>query len=148
MFVCEDNGIGISTKTPAGWIGANFANRPGLRYFSCDGLDIYDTYRVASEAASHARLRQQPVFLHVRMVRFYGHAGADIPTTYLSREEVEAEEAQDPLLHTVRLMDEAGALSPAAAVAIYEETEARVGRIAVSPGRVLCHLVDTRMAPW
>jgi 2-oxoisovalerate dehydrogenase E1 component len=150
LFVCEDNGIGISTKTPAGWIAANFANRPGLHYYSCNGLDIYDTYRVAREAADHVRLRRQPVFLHVRMVRFYGHAGADIPTTYLSREEVEAEEAQDPLLHTVRLMDEAGALSPAAAVAIYEETEARVGRIAAevvtrprlrTAAEVMAHLI-------
>jgi 2-oxoisovalerate dehydrogenase E1 component len=150
LFVCEDNGIGISTKTPTGWIAANFVNRPGLHYFSCDGLDIYDTYRVTREAASHVRLRQQPVFLHVRMVRFYGHAGADIPTTYLSREEVEAEEAQDPLLHTVRLMDEAGALTPAAAAAIYEETEARVRRIAAevvtrprlrTASEVMAHLI-------
>jgi 2-oxoisovalerate dehydrogenase E1 component len=41
LFVCEDNGIGISTKTPKGWIEAGFANRPGLRYFSADGLDMY-----------------------------------------------------------------------------------------------------------
>ena len=41
LFVCEDNGIGISTKTPKGWIKANFANRPALKYFECDGLDIY-----------------------------------------------------------------------------------------------------------
>ena len=29
LFVCEDNGIGISTKTPTGWISANFDNAPG-----------------------------------------------------------------------------------------------------------------------
>ena len=33
-----------------------------------------------------------------------------MPTTYLSREEVEAEETQDPLLHAVRLLQQAGAL--------------------------------------
>jgi len=48
LFVCEDNGIGISVKTPKGWIAANFAHRPGLRYMACDGLDIYDTYRAAT----------------------------------------------------------------------------------------------------
>ena len=46
MFVCEDNGIGISTKTPKGWIAANFQNRPGQQYFAADGLDIYNTYQV------------------------------------------------------------------------------------------------------
>ncbi|HEX9858325.1 MAG TPA: transketolase C-terminal domain-containing protein, partial [Paracoccaceae bacterium] len=45
-------------------------------------------------------------------------------------EEVEAEEAQDPLLHAVRLLDQAGALSPDQALAIYQDTNARVSRIA------------------
>ena len=130
LFVCEDNGIGISTKTPTGWIGANFANRPGLKYFDCDGLDIYDTFRAASLAAEYVRKRRKPAFLHVRTVRLYGHAGADMPTTYMKREEVEAEEANDPLLHSARLLSEAGALQPADALAIYKQTNARVERIA------------------
>ncbi|GAB5508080.1 MAG: thiamine pyrophosphate-dependent enzyme [Rhizobiaceae bacterium] len=130
LFVCEDNGIGISTKTPQGWIAAGFSNRPGLKYFSCDGLDIYDTFRVAAEAAHYVRTRRRPAFLHMRTVRLYGHAGADVPTTYMKREEVEAEEANDPLLHAVRLMSEAGALEPAKALEVYNDTYARVERIA------------------
>ena len=130
LFVCEDNGIGISTKTPTGWIAATFQNRPGLKYFHCDGLDIFDTFRVASEAAHYARTRKKPAFLHIKTIRLYGHAGADVPTTYLSREEVEAEEANDPLLHSVRLLDQAGALTPDQALAIYTETNARVARVA------------------
>ncbi len=130
LFVCEDNGIGISTKTPKGWIAANFRARPGLTYFACDGLDVYDTYRVACEAVNFVRTRRKPVVLHVRTIRLYGHAGADVPTTYLPRDEVEAEEAQDPLLHSVRLLHEAGALDPAQALAVYDETQARVARVA------------------
>ena len=130
LFVCEDNGIGISTKTPRGWIAAAFSNRPGLKYFACDGLDIYDTYRAAREAAEFVRARRKPAFLHVRTLRFYGHAGADVPATYMAREELEAEEANDPLLHSVRLLAESGALDPAESLAIYQETEARVERIA------------------
>ncbi len=130
LFVCEDNGIGISTKTPKGWIAATFRDRPGLKYFHCNGLDIYETFRVAQEAAHYVRSRKKPAFLHIGTIRLYGHAGADVPTTYLSREEVEAEEANDPLLHSVRLMDQAGALAPADALAIYQETNARVARIA------------------
>ncbi len=130
MFVCEDNGIGISTKTPTGWIAATFQNRPGLKYFHCNGLDIFDTFRAAQEAAAYVRTRKKPAFLHVRTIRLYGHAGADVPTTYLPREEVEAEEANDPLLHSVRLLDQAGAQAPAQALAIYQETNARVARVA------------------
>ena len=130
LFVCEDNGIGISTKTPEGWIAAGFRSRPGIKYFHTNGLDIFDTFRVAQEAAAYVRTRKRPAFLHLKTIRLYGHAGADVPTTYLSRAEVEAEEANDPLLHSVRLLDQAGALSPDAALAIYEETNARVARVA------------------
>ncbi|SPH23666.1 Pyruvate dehydrogenase E1 component subunit beta [Defluviimonas aquaemixtae] len=130
LFVCEDNGIGISTKTPRGWIAATFQNRPGLKYFRCNGLDIYETFRVSQEAAHYVRTRRKPTFLHIGTIRLYGHAGADVATTYLPREEVESEEANDPLLHSVRMMAEAGALGSAEALAIYEETNARVARVA------------------
>jgi 2-oxoisovalerate dehydrogenase E1 component len=130
LFVCEDNGIGISTKTPKGWIAANFQARPGLAYFAADGLDFYDAYNVAVQAADLVRNRRKPAVLHLRTVRLYGHAGADVPTTYLSREEVEADEANDPLLHAMRLMDVAGVMAPDQALAIYDETLARVARVA------------------
>ncbi|NVK14886.1 MAG: MFS transporter [Rhodobacteraceae bacterium] len=129
LFVCEDNGIGISTKTPKGWIEASLAGRPGIRYFKADGLDIYDAFAVAQEAAEYVRTRKKPAFLHLRTVRLYGHAGADVPTTYMAKAEVEADEANDPLLHSVRMLDEAGALKPAEALKIYTDTCARVERI-------------------
>jgi 2-oxoisovalerate dehydrogenase E1 component len=130
LFVCEDNGIGISVKTPKGWIEASFAQRPGMTYFEADGLDLYAAYAAARAAADHVRTRRRPAFLHLRTVRLYGHAGADLPTTYMRREEVEAEEANDPLLHSVRLLHEAGAMDPDAALAVYTETCARTERIA------------------
>lgn len=130
LFVCEDNGIGISVKTPTGWIHQSFQNRPGLKYFNCDGLDLYDTYRVACEAAEYVRTRRRPAFLHVRTVRLYGHAGADVATTYLSKAEVEADEANDPLLHSARLLASSGALDAAQSLQMYEQTRARVSRIA------------------
>ncbi|WP_291728980.1 alpha-ketoacid dehydrogenase subunit alpha/beta [Leisingera sp. F5] len=129
LFVCEDNGIGISVKTPKGWIEASMAQRPGIKYFKADGLDIYNAFAVAQEAAEYVRTRKKPAFLHLRTVRLYGHAGADVPTTYLSKAEIEADEANDPLLHSVRLLAEAGALQPAEALKIYRDTCARVERV-------------------
>ncbi|MEW2912161.1 thiamine pyrophosphate-dependent enzyme [Leisingera sp. JC11] len=129
LFVCEDNGIGISTKTPKGWIEASMSGRPGIKYFKADGLDIYNAFAVAQEAAEYVRTRKKPAFLHLRTVRLYGHAGADVPTTYMAKAEVEADEANDPLLHTVRLLKEADALQPAEALKIYTDTCARVERI-------------------
>ncbi len=129
LFVCEDNGIGISVKTPKGWIQASMEHRPGIRYFQANGLDIYETHAVAKEAADYVRRRRKPAFLHLKTVRLYGHAGADVPTTYLPKSEVEADEANDPLLHTVRLLDQAGALSTEQALSIYRDTCARTDRV-------------------
>jgi len=130
LMVCEDNGIGISTPTPKGWIEASMRHRPGLRYFSADGLDLYQTVRVAAEAADYVRTRRKPAFLHLTMVRLYGHAGADLPTTYLPKAQVEADEANDPLLHSVRLLVAAGSLSRSEALQMYHDTCATIEALA------------------
>ncbi len=130
LFVCEDNGIGISTKTPKNWISASFSARPGLKYFACDGRDIFDTFAAARAAADYVRTRRKPAFLHLSTVRLYGHAGADVATAYLPRAEVEAEEAQDPLIMSAALLDAAGALPRDAALEIYNDTRKRVARAA------------------
>lgn len=123
LFVCEDNGIGISVKTPTGWIEANFANRPGLAYFACDGLDIFDTHATALEATEFARRKRQPVFLHVKTVRLFGHAGSDVEAAYRPKAEIEQAELNDPLVRTAGLLAAAGYLDPAGAVEIYEGVE-------------------------
>ncbi len=40
LFVCEDNGIGISVPTPRGWIEQTYGDRDGLAYFAADGSDL------------------------------------------------------------------------------------------------------------
>ncbi|WP_456388197.1 dehydrogenase E1 component subunit alpha/beta [Profundibacter sp.] len=129
LFVCEDNGIGISTPTPDGWIAASFAARPGMKYFSCNGLDLCESHRVASEAAAYVRKHRKPAFLHISTVRLYGHAGSDVEATYRATKAIVADEANDPLLHSVRLLIEAGALSAAQAIEIYNETGERCTRV-------------------
>ena len=130
VFVCEDNGIGISTRTPTGWVAANFASRPGLKYISCDGLDVLDTFRAAAEAAAYARSRRRPVFLHMRCVRLYGHAGSDVQATYLSKGEIEATEAGDPLLHTASSLIDLGIRTSEQILTLYDDVGRAVRRIA------------------
>src|SRR6266568_5137218 len=57
LLVCEDNGLGISVRTPAGWIGAAQSGRPGVRYFRADGSDLADVYDTALSAAEWVRGR-------------------------------------------------------------------------------------------
>lgn len=130
LFVCEDNGIGISTSTPSGWIAANFSAKPGLQYFSCDGLNVAETARIAAEAAAFVRRQKRPAFLHVRTVRLYGHAGSDVEATYRAKTDIEADEGNDPLLHTARLLRDSGAASPEEALALYEQIGAECDGLA------------------
>ncbi|MEZ5840014.1 MAG: thiamine pyrophosphate-dependent enzyme [Hyphomicrobiales bacterium] len=156
VFICEDNGIGISTKTPRGWIEASFARRPDLAYFRCSGLDVLDTYRTAREVERFVRRRRKPAFLHMECVRLYGHAGSDMQTVYLAKEEMEAWEADDPLLHTAGILVGEGVLGRDEVIAVYEETGAQTARIAeeaisrpklVSPAEVMASLVPPKRAP-
>lgn len=130
VFVCEDNGVGISTPTPQGWIHASFSNREGLRYFYCDGLDVLDTYRVAQQAVEYTRRFKKPAFLHMRVIRLMGHAGSDAELSYHMLEQIEDAERQDPLLHTAAILLGHNILDAKEICALYGQVEQRVSRIA------------------
>ena len=91
LVVCEDNGIGISVRTPPGWVAAATSGRPGLRYFHADGSDLADVYDTALQAAAWVTAARAPAFLHLSMVRLGGHAGADAETAYRSAAEIAAD---------------------------------------------------------
>lgn len=130
VFICEDNGIGISTLTPNGWIKANFENKPGLKYLSCDGLDVLDTYKTAQEAVSYARRTRKPVFLHCRTIRLLGHAGSDAEFVYRDVKTIAEIERKDPLLHTAGILIDNGILTPQEVVDLYQAVKAKIARIA------------------
>ncbi len=104
LFVCEDNGLGISVRTPTGWIESAFKDRPGMRYLSVDGSDAIATLEAAHEAVDWVRGKRRPLFLHLRTVRFLGHAGTDVERGYRTTEEIRASMAQDPILGTARAL--------------------------------------------
>jgi 2-oxoisovalerate dehydrogenase E1 component len=112
LFVCEDNGLGISVRTPAGWVESAYGSRPGLTYFSVDGFDVAGTYDAALAAADIVRANRRPVFLHLRTVRFLGHAGSDAEISYRSPTELAADYGRDPLLGTATALVSAGAATP------------------------------------
>ncbi len=132
LMVCEDNGIGISTRTPAGWISQRFSARPGLRYFGVDGCALADVYDAASQAVDFVRAARKPAFLHLRTVRFLGHAGSDAEVAYRTPAEIAADYAKDPLLGTARLLTGAGVLSGKEVVERYEQVRERVRGVAVA----------------
>jgi len=130
LLVCEDNGLGISVPTPPGWTEAALRSRPGIRYFAADGADLAEVFDVAEQAVGWVRGRRRPAVLHLRTVRFLGHAGSDVETAYRRAAEIAADLDRDPLVGTARLLVAAGVLTAGEVLARYEAARARVLAVA------------------
>lgn len=135
LFVCEDNGIGISVQTPKGWVEAVFRDRPGIEYFHGDGCDVAAAHAAARAAADHVRRTRRPAFLHLDVVRLLGHAGSDVESRYRPLEAIERDEARDPLLRSAAIALENGLLTPDGLLDRYEAARARVREAAARAAR-------------
>lgn len=134
LFVCEDNGLGISTPTPRGWIAHAYGNREGLKYFAADGCDLVDVAETARAAADWVRRERKPAFLHLRTVRLMGHAGSDYEQAYRPAADIVADYDRDPVLATARMLVAQGVLSPQQALQRYEDKRAEVMDLAREVG--------------
>ena len=136
LLVCEDNGWGISVPTPPGWVAAAYGSRPGLDYVAADGSDPVAARTAITKAADRVRVTRRPVFLHLRTVRFLGHAGSDAEVAYRLARDIEADYDRDPLLATARVLVDAG-VEPAEILARYDairsEVDAETERLRDAP---------------
>ena len=126
LFVCEDNGWGISVPTPEDWVAGALSSRPELRYERVEGTDPIGVYDAAEELADHVRTTGRPAVLHVRVVRFGGHAGTDVESAYRTAASLRADQARDPLLATAATLVTAGSATADALVERYLDGRAAV----------------------
>jgi 2-oxoisovalerate dehydrogenase E1 component len=129
VFVCEDNGIGISVRTPSQWVELAHGHHASMKYIACDGRNLIDVYRAATLAVAHTRSTRQPAFLHMKTVRLLGHAGSDVETTYQTPEEIMENEKLDPVLATAKLVVDLGVMSADDVLGMYESVRSRVLRV-------------------
>jgi 2-oxoisovalerate dehydrogenase E1 component len=130
LLVCEDNGLGISVRTPRGWVETTYRDRGGLAWFAADGSDPVECLDVSARAADWVRSHRRPAFLHLRTVRYLGHAGSDVESGYRPRAEILADYARDPLLGTARMLVASGACSDDEVLATYDRIGGEVARVA------------------
>jgi 2-oxoisovalerate dehydrogenase E1 component len=131
LLVCEDNGWGISVPTPRGWIEATFSTRPGLRYVQVDGRDPVSVYEATGELAAGIRATGRPALLHVRTVRYLGHAGTDVEAGYRSPASLRGDYAHDPILGTARALVSAGGRTPDELIDEYLTVREHVRKLAL-----------------
>ncbi|HET7019002.1 MAG TPA: thiamine pyrophosphate-dependent enzyme [Streptosporangiaceae bacterium] len=111
LLICEDNGFGISVRTPEGWVQAALSGRPELLYSHADGMDPAAVYDMTEQAASYVRTKRKPAILHLSTVRFGGHAGSDAEAGYRGAAEIAGDYRRDPLLGTARALITSGLLT-------------------------------------
>ena len=150
LLICEDNGFGISVPTPDGWIETAYGSRPGLDYLVADGSDPATAWAVIVQAVRTVRERHLPVFLHLRTVRFLGHAGSDAEISYRKLREIEADYGRDPLLGTARELVAAGAAAGEVLdryLMLRAEIDTEVDRLRDKPGLRSAGEVMAPLAP-
>ncbi len=141
LFVCEDNGIGISVTTPRGWIAETFGRMSGLTYVPASG-EIDEVWAIVAGAVERCRARRTPVFLHLETVRLWGHAGSDVESGYRAAAEIDADEARDPLPRAARRLIELGVVGRGELGALIEETRRRIRAQAEEVAADATHLAD------
>src|SRR6186713_60291 len=98
LFVCEDNQLGVSVRTPSNWVATRLESQPHLAYFHAEAWRLDSVYAAAERAVLFCRRERRPAVLHLECRRLLGHAGCDVDNQYRSREEIEEAEAKDPVL--------------------------------------------------
>jgi 2-oxoisovalerate dehydrogenase E1 component len=126
LFVCEDNGLGVSVRSPPGWVETRLRALPHVNYFAADSQDIAATYEAARAAVQHCRGTRRPAILHLTCVRLLGHAGSDVDATYRSRQELEQAAQRDPLRRAALSFIAAGVLTPNQVLELEQQARARV----------------------
>jgi 2-oxoisovalerate dehydrogenase E1 component len=132
LFVCEDNGLGISVPSPTGWVETALRARPQLRVEGVAGDDPRAVLEATRELAGWAREERRPAILHLRTIRYLSHAGADVETAYRTPQAIRADYERDPILGTARWLVAEGAATGEALAAEYVESRQRIRELALA----------------
>lgn len=112
LFIVEDNGFGISSRTrkinPL-VIGALSPDD----WRQVDGSDVNDMLSACGDAIEHLRARRGPAFLWIKMERLSSHTSSDDQKLYRSSEEMATLEKGDPIARLRQEMMQAGRLTQA-----------------------------------
>lgn len=119
LFVCEDNGLGLSVPSPTGWVRSSLEARADLRVAAADGADPLDVWQTTTALVTEIRHQGVPGVLHLSTVRFLGHAGTDVESAYRDRNEIAADAERDPIIGVAAAAAALGVSSPAETIEWY-----------------------------
>ena len=107
IFCCENNRYAISVPQEKQMAVLNVADRAagyGIPGIVVNGNDPLEVYQVARTAVERARRGDGPTFVEIKTYRFMPHTSNDDDKRYRSKEELDAERANDPIVLFRELM--------------------------------------------
>lgn len=136
VFVCENNGYGISVSQAKHQNIKDIADRAvsyGIEGVIVDGNDVEAVYQAFGEAAKKARAGEGPTLIEGKTYRWTGHHVGDPGNgiAYRSREEMESWKNKCPLLRAEKKMLKTGLLSPEEVEEIKAEIRAKVAEAVI-----------------
>jgi len=100
VFVCENNGYGMSTSTERSTSVSNIADRSvaySMESDVVDGNSISDVAEATHKLIEYARSGKGPALLECKTYRWRGHSKSD-RNRYRTNEEIEQWKAKDPIV--------------------------------------------------
>ena len=99
IFVCENNGYGISCSVKESTSVENISDRAvgyGIPGYTVDGNDVFAIEGAMQKALARARKGEGPSLIECKTYRWYGHWTGD-PQIYRTKQEVEAWKQKCPI---------------------------------------------------
>lgn len=114
IYICENNRFGMGTPVERASSLYDLSQKAyayDMARSSTDGMDVFEVYNTITEAVARGRGRSLPTLIEARTYRFRGHSMSDpIHGHYRTKEEVEEQKLQDPIVLLKKKMELAGIL--------------------------------------
>lgn len=128
VFVCENNGYGMSSSTELAFAIDTLAER-GLGYgipgHRIDGNNVSAVYEATEAAVERARKGEGPTLLELVTYRWKGHSRSD-KNLYRTKEEIDEWKIKDPILFFEHVLHEAQLLSEEEIAQVHAEATSQV----------------------
>lgn len=128
LFVCENNGYGMSSSTELAFAIDTLAER-GLGYgipgYTIDGNNVSAVYEATQAAVQRARNGEGPTLLELVTYRWKGHSRSD-KNLYRTKEEIDEWKTKDPILFFEHVLRDAKLLSDEEIAQVHAEATAQV----------------------
>ncbi|CAK7260703.1 MULTISPECIES: thiamine pyrophosphate-dependent dehydrogenase E1 component subunit alpha [unclassified Shinella] len=149
IFVCENNGYGMSTSTARSTAVANIADRApayGMPGVIVDGNVLSDVAEATHNAVQRARRGEGPTLIETKTYRYRGHSKSD-RNRYRTKDEIEDWMTnRDPIARYEAQLQEFGVASPeeieAVRVSVRQEIAAGIEFAKESPMPEISGLAD------